>query len=96
LEEHVRKLKQLVVGLGVLFMFTLPGAAQEGGSFGQNAPEFNPIIGVWQIEKDGRNEVYAVDGSRWVQGELSPTARNNAAVLYGEKMFGFSQEHRGV
>jgi hypothetical protein len=76
-------LNKLVVGWGVLVMFILPVAAQEGGS--QEARDFNPLIGIWQIEKDGKNQVYAVDGSKWVQGELSPTARNNASVLYGEK-----------
>jgi hypothetical protein len=81
----MNKSKKLVAGLGVLLMFTMPVAAQEGGSFGQNAPEFNPIIGVWQIEKDGPNQVYAVDGSRWVQGELSSHALDHATVLYGKK-----------
>jgi hypothetical protein len=47
--------------------------------------DFNPLIGVWQIENDGPDQVYASDGSRWVQGELSPGARDNATVLYGEK-----------
>jgi len=76
-------MKKLVAGLGVLLMFTLPVAAQEGGS--QDSRDFNPLIGVWQVEKNGQDQVYAVDGSRWVQGELSLVARNNAAVLYGEK-----------
>jgi hypothetical protein len=76
-------LKRLVVGLGVLFMFTSPAAAQDSSS--QELYDFNPLIGVWQIEKDGRNHVYAVDGSKWIQGELSPTARDNAVVISGEK-----------
>jgi hypothetical protein len=76
-------LKKLVVGLGVLLMFTSPVAAQDSGS--QESRNFNPLIGVWQIEKDGQNQVYAVDGSEWVQGELSPAAHDNATVLYGEK-----------
>jgi hypothetical protein len=83
MEEHMKKFKKLVVGWGVLLMFTLSVAAQEGRS--QDSRDFNSLIGVWQIEKDGPNQVYAVDGSKWVQGELSPTARDNAAVLYGEK-----------
>jgi hypothetical protein len=79
----MNKLKKLAVGLGVLFMFILPVAAQEVGP--QEARDFNPLIGVWQIEKDGPDQVYAVDGSKWAQGELSPAARDNAIVLYGEK-----------
>lgn len=75
--------KKLTVGLGVLIMFTSPVAAQDSGS--QESRNFNPLIGFWQIEKDGPNQVYAVDGSKWVQGELSPTARDNATVLNGEK-----------
>jgi 3-keto-disaccharide hydrolase len=83
MEEHMNKFKKLVVGWGVLLMFTLPVAAQEGGS--QDSRAFNSLIGVWQIEKDGPYQVYAVDGSKWVQGGLSPAARDNATVLYGEK-----------
>jgi hypothetical protein len=79
----MNKLKTLIVGLGVLLMFTSPVAAQERGS--QESRNFNPLVGVWQIEKDGPDQVYAVDGSRWVQGELSSAARDNASVLYGEK-----------
>jgi hypothetical protein len=81
----MNKLKKLAVGLGVLLMFTLSVAAQEGGSYGHDSPEFNSVIGVWQIEKDDQNTVYAVDGSRWVQGELSSHALDHATVLYGEK-----------
>jgi hypothetical protein len=79
----MNKLKKLIVGLGVLLMFTLPAAAQKGGS--QESHDFNPLIGVWQIEKDGPNQVYAEDGSKWVQGELSLGARDNATALYGAK-----------
>jgi hypothetical protein len=64
-------------------MFTVPAAAQEGGS--RESRNFNSLVGVWQIEKDGPDQVYAVDGSRWVQGDLAPAARDNATVLYGEK-----------
>jgi 3-keto-disaccharide hydrolase len=83
MEEHMNKFKKLVVGWGVLLMFTLPVAAQEGGS--QDSRAFNSLIGVWQLEKDGPYQVYAVDGSKWVQGGLSPAAHDNAAALYGEK-----------
>ncbi len=82
-------LKKLLVGLGTLLMFILLVAAHEGGSYWQNSPEFNSLIGVWYADKDGPNQVYAVDGSKWVQGELSPNARNNATALYGEKSSDF-------
>lgn len=76
-------LKKLAAGLEVLLMFTLPVVAQEGGS--QESRNFNSLVGVWQIEKDGPNQVYAEDGSKWVQGELSTAARDSATALYGEK-----------
>lgn len=79
----MHRLKKLVVGLGVLLMFTLQAAAQEGAL--HESRDFKPLIGVWQIEKDGQNQVYAEDGGKWVQGELSPDARDNATALYGEK-----------
>lgn len=79
----MNKFKQTIVVWGVLLMFTLSVAAQEGGS--QDSRAFISLIGVWQVEKDGPYQVYAVDGSKWVQGDLSPAARDNAAALYGEK-----------
>jgi len=79
----MNKLKKLVVGLGVFLMFTSPVAAQNSGS--QESRNFNPLIGVWQIEKDGENQGYAVDGSGWAQGDLSDVARDSATALYGEK-----------
>lgn len=79
----MNKFKKFVVVWGVLLMFTLPVAAQESGS--QDSRDFISLIGVWQIEKDGSYQAYAVDGSKWVQGEPSPAARDNAAALYGEK-----------
>ncbi len=81
----MNKFKKLVVGLGVLFMFTVPIAAQEGGSYGQDPPEFKSLIGVWYVDKDGQNTVYAVDGEKWKQGTLSTHGRDNAVALYGEK-----------
>ena len=79
------KLKQLVFGLGILFMSSMPIAAQESGSYGQDPPEFNSLIGVWYVEKDGQSSVYSVDGGKWKQGTLSTHARENASVLYGER-----------
>jgi len=79
------KLKQLVFGLGILFMSSMPIAAQESGSYGQDPPEFNSLIGVWYVEKDGQSSVYSVDGGKWKQGTLSTHARENATALYGEK-----------
>lgn len=73
----------LVSGLGVLLMLISSLAAQESGS--QESRNFNPLIGAWQIEKDGPDQVYAVDGSKWVQGNLSLGARNSATALFGEK-----------
>jgi hypothetical protein len=83
LEEYMSKLNVLAVGLGMLLMLTLPVAAQEAGP--REARDFNSLIGVWQIEKDGPNQVYAADGSKWVQGALSLVARDSATTLYGEK-----------
>jgi hypothetical protein len=74
---------KLVSGLGVMLMLSLPAAAQEGGS--QDSRDFNALTGVWQVEKDGPDRVYAVNGSKWVQGELSLRGRENVAVLYGDK-----------
>jgi hypothetical protein len=66
-----------------MLMLILPVVAQAGGS--QDSRDFNPLIGVWHVEKDGQRQVYAVDGRRWVQGKFSAVARDNAVELYGGK-----------
>jgi hypothetical protein len=79
----MNKLKKNAIGLGLLLMVTMPVAAQEGGS--QESRDFNPLIGVWEVEKDDTSQVYAEDGSKWVQEDLSLVARDSAKALYGEK-----------
>ncbi|HXY53219.1 MAG TPA: family 16 glycoside hydrolase [Nitrospirota bacterium] len=81
----MNRLRKLVVGLGVFLMFVLPVDAQKIGSSAQDLPEFAPLVGVWYVEKEGATPVYVVDGTKWEQGTLSPTARKNSNALYGEK-----------
>jgi len=89
----MNKLLKLTIGLSASILIILPAFAGDMSKrfdpkaehMGQNAPSFNSLIGVWQVEKDSTNAVYAVDGSKWVQGELSTHARDNATVLSGEK-----------
>jgi hypothetical protein len=78
-------LSKLAFGLGVSLMFILLVAAQEVGSSGQDSPEFSSLVGIWYVDKDAKDQVYAVDGRKWEQGTLSPAALRNATALYGEK-----------
>ncbi len=83
----------LSIGLGVALVFILPAFTQDMNNKpdvkyrlqGQDAMTLLSLTGNWRIDTDGANQVYAVDGSRRVQGEVSPTARDNAAALYGDR-----------
>jgi hypothetical protein len=89
----MNKIANLAVGLAVSMLILTTAFAEEMSSTidlkadhaGKDATSFISLIGVWQVEKDGQNQVYAVDGSKWVQGDMSPHARDNATVLYGGK-----------
>src|SRR5512136_296110 len=73
-------LRRYAIELGVVLMVALPVSAAE-----RDLPGFNSLIGLWSVEKDGADQVYAVDGVKWQQGTLSPVAEESAKALYGEK-----------
>ena len=52
-----------------------------------NAPakEFSSFVGKWHIDRDNKNNVYAVDGRKWERGLLSKGVVSKAKNLYGER-----------
>ncbi len=56
----------------------------------KNKVDFLPIVGLWHLEKDSNNTVYAVDGRKWIDGTLSENVKENVKKLFGkdyEKFF---------
>ena len=52
---------------------------------GGQAKHFDSFVGKWHIDKDGKNEVYAVDGRKWKRGLLSEGIVEKAKGLYGDR-----------
>ncbi|BBB33466.1 conserved hypothetical protein [Thermotomaculum hydrothermale] len=46
---------------------------------------FASIVGLWHLDRDGDNIVYAVDGRKWARGTMSSGVAEKAKLLYGER-----------
>src|SRR5438105_6864242 len=44
-----------------------------------------PVVGVWRIENEKGNNVLAVDGRQWKEGQSSAGIADKAKALYGER-----------
>jgi hypothetical protein len=44
-----------------------------------------PVVGVWRIENERGNNVLAVDGRQWKEGQSSAGIADKAKALYGER-----------
>jgi len=47
--------------------------------------QFNPVVGVWHLEKSETNTVYAVDGRNWEKGLFADGVVENAKRMYGSR-----------
>jgi len=52
---------------------------------GAPAKSFSSFVGIWYVDKDGNNLVYAVDGRKWARGSMSAGIADKAKALYGER-----------
>jgi hypothetical protein len=52
---------------------------------GADASSFVNVVGVWRIEAEGDNKVFAVDGRQWKEGQASAGIADKARTLYGER-----------
>src|SRR5258705_5449677 len=52
---------------------------------GGDPASFLSVVGVWRIEAEGSNEVMAVDGRQWKEGQASAGVADKARALYGER-----------
>ncbi len=46
---------------------------------------FSSFVGIWHIDKDNGNLVYAVDGRKWKQGLMAEGIAKKAQMLYGKR-----------
>src|SRR5438105_8992519 len=44
-----------------------------------------PVVGVWRIDNERGNNVLAVDGRQWKEGQSSAGIADKAKALYGER-----------
>jgi hypothetical protein len=44
-----------------------------------------PVVGVWRVENEKGNNVLAVDGRQWKEGQSSAGIADKARALYGER-----------
>jgi hypothetical protein len=44
-----------------------------------------PVVGVWRVESERGNNVLAVDGRQWKEGQSSAGIADKAKALYGER-----------
>lgn len=92
----MNRVKSICIGFGISAMVALPVFAFDGKTIdfqkddiGANARSFSPIIGMWNVEKDGSRQVYAVIGQKWRQGSLSSHAEEKAREIFGAETAGF-------
>jgi hypothetical protein len=44
-----------------------------------------PVVGIWRVENEKGNNVLAVDGRQWKEGQSSAGIADKAKALYGER-----------
>src|SRR5437870_9913114 len=44
-----------------------------------------PVVGIWRIENERGNNVLAVDGRQWKEGQSAAGLADKAKALYGER-----------
>jgi hypothetical protein len=52
---------------------------------GADAGSFVNVVGIWRVEAEGDNKVFAVDGRQWKEGQTAAGIADKARTLYGER-----------
>ena len=81
-------MKKCMIMLSVLMSVALYADSAitfTGEAVGGPAKEFSAFVGTWHIDKDGKNEVYAVDGRKWEQGVMAEGIARKAKAMYGKR-----------
>jgi len=85
------------IGMIVVSMFcvatsALPLAAQQqikidfgNETVGAEPKALLPVVGIWRVEAEKGNNVLAVDGRQWKQGQSAAGLADKAKALYGER-----------
>jgi hypothetical protein len=84
-----------VIHLAITFaagMAALPVGAQQqikidftDETVGAEPKSLLPVVGVWRVENERGNNVLAVDGRQWKEGQSSAGIADKAKALYGER-----------
>src|SRR5881227_1367274 len=72
--------------------FSFPLAAQQqikidftDETVGGEPKSLLPVVGVWRVENERGNNVLAVDGRQWKEGQSAAGLADKAKALYGER-----------
>jgi hypothetical protein len=52
---------------------------------GAEPKSFASVVGVWRVEAEGQNKVFAVDGRQWKEGQTATGVADKARALYGDR-----------
>jgi hypothetical protein len=52
---------------------------------GAEPKSFASVVGVWRVEAEGQNKVFAVDGRQWKEGQTAAGVADKARALYGDR-----------
>jgi hypothetical protein len=91
--QIVRRLRALGIAACGFVALVLPVVAAQQPftiEFSQDAVGAEPksfvsVVGIWRIENEGGNNVLAVDGRQWKEGQTSAGIADKARALYGER-----------
>jgi hypothetical protein len=81
-----------IISAAGLAALAIPVAAQQqikidftDETVGAEPRSLLPVVGVWRVENERGNNVLAVDGRQWKEGQSSAGIADKAKALYGER-----------
>jgi hypothetical protein len=75
----------------IVTVLSLPASAQQvkldfsDETAGAEPKSLLPVVGIWRIDSEKGNNVLAVDGRQWKEGQSSAGIADKAKALYGER-----------
>ncbi len=87
----IRQANRVTLVVSALIVLSFSAAAQQvtidftDETVGAEPKSLVPVVGVWRVEAERGNNVLAVDGRQWKEGQSSAGIADKAKALYGER-----------
>jgi hypothetical protein len=87
----IRQANRITLVVSALMVLSFSAAAQQvkidftDETVGAEPKSLVPVVGVWRVEAERGNNVLAVDGRQWKEGQSSAGIADKAKALYGER-----------